>query len=68
MKLTEANDAAFPSFPSGQGLSKREYFAAQAMQGMLANLSMAATYTEEDLAHAAVVMADELVAALEGAE
>ncbi len=34
--ITRANDQAFPSEDGPEGLSKREYFAALAMQGLLA--------------------------------
>jgi hypothetical protein len=39
----EANDPAFPSNPDSQlhlGMTLRDYFAAQAMQGLIANLGI----------------------------
>jgi len=70
---TQANDAAFarPSFyhdsygrpdKEQDGLTKREYFAAMAMQGMIAN--SANEETAERFAFAAVGMADALIEAL----
>ena len=54
------------------GLSKREYFAAMAMQGMLATDAMQGvrveTSIEELTAHASVCYADALIAELEKKE
>ena len=52
------------------GLTKREYFAAKAMEGMLANPTGKVNYGykgkhEDAIAEAAVVLADALLAALE---
>ena len=60
----EAKDAAFP-FPINhsdicviKGLSKREYFAAMAMQGLLANPNISCVTSD------AVLYADKLIEAL----
>ena len=45
------------------GLTKREYFAGLAMQGLLANENLSAT--EQDVAKASVILADELLKQLE---
>lgn len=48
----------------GGGLTKREYFAAMAMQGMLASLSgISSDYSQ--IAHMAIEQADELLKQLE---
>lgn len=51
-----------PSFVSNKGLSKREYFAAIAMQGVLTNPP--AQITTNDIPKLAVKMADALIKAL----
>lgn len=68
------NEPAFPQcetsrgnpfhteFPSGEGLTKREYFAAMAMQGLLAT---PAPVPFKQVADMAVRHADELIEALE---
>jgi hypothetical protein len=63
---TAPNDPAFPEVQElpqfnrhTYGLTKREYFAAMAMQGLLAcpnNVNMA-----QDIAKGAVIMADQLI-------
>lgn len=45
------------------GLTKREYFAGLAMQGFLANQRLSAT--EQNVAKASVILADELLKQLE---
>lgn len=45
------------------GLTKREYFAGLAMQGLLSNQRLSAT--EEELAKASIEVADELLKQLE---
>lgn len=45
------------------GLTKREYFAGLAMQGLLANQRLSAT--EQEVASASVILADELLKQLE---
>ena len=54
---------AFPSERAGNGLSKRELFAAMAMQGMIASPDHRSTV--EELSKWAVVYADNLLNALE---
>jgi hypothetical protein len=55
-----------------RGLSKREYFAAQALKGILSGSSVFESedpfriYTPRERADAAVLHADELIAALNG--
>jgi hypothetical protein len=46
------------------GLTKREYFAAMAMQGMCANSSLAKYWTHENIAEWSVQQADALIEAL----
>jgi len=59
---TTADNDAFPrklGHGFSEGLSKREYFAAMALQGLLAcpnNVNMA-----QDIAKGAVIMADQLI-------
>lgn len=67
-------DTAFPALDTTQtpnetiqlGLTKREYFAARAMQGMLSDESEgdAATYQPDSCAKRAVLFADALIKAL----
>lgn len=63
---TKATDCAFPSVEgAAYGLTKREYFAAAALQGMLANETMADdAATPSGAGMAAVNIADALIAAL----
>lgn len=63
------NDTAFPSPGYGDdkpsdGLTKREYFAAMAMQGMLGNQETYLSMQLKDVAAESVVVADELINAL----
>ena len=54
-------------FKQHAGLTKREYFAAAALQGMLADPNVPALgYGLSDVARAAVQCADDLIAALKG--
>ena len=61
---TDSNVAAYPSTeqPYAPGLTKREHFAALAMQGMLSNPSYIAGFTEAG--RDSVKQADALIAAL----
>lgn len=66
---------AFPvSFTTGNevytiyGLSKREYFAGLAMQGLLANPSITGTTGTDSVAWSAVTMADKLLKELNSNE
>lgn len=61
--MTNPNDNAFPNsaYPSAAGLTKREYFAAMALQGLHANRPYAFTV---DNAGESVKAADALIAAL----
>jgi hypothetical protein len=61
--MTNSNTSAYPSTFSS-GLSKREYFAALAMQGILRDTNTAPHYSDESVAKSAVEMADALIAAL----
>lgn len=60
---TEPNDSAYPVSLSGatKGLTKREYFAAKAMQGLIASRE---PYKGKDLTQTAVKKADQLIEAL----
>lgn len=70
--MTAPYHDAFPATPGGStGLCLREYFAARAMQGMLAHGIETSPWTPATeayrrLASASVQMADELIAALNG--
>lgn len=64
--MTQPNDPVYPH-PSGYGnpdLSKREYFAAMAMQGLCANSIPGSHHQSDRLAREAVDYADELIKAL----
>lgn len=65
--MTQPNDPAFPVSPADysakHGLTKREYFAAMAMQGLLANDTHYALMTEK-----AVHYADMLIEKLNSTE
>lgn len=70
---TKGSDAAFPRGPSnrcssGHGMTLREYYAGQAMAGLLAGLKgtmEVSTVIEEMVAKTAVCNADALLAELE---
>jgi methyl coenzyme M reductase beta subunit len=68
-KVTEADDSAFTQTMSSIGLTKREYFAAVAMQGLLANNMIfnsfgKETITKSILTEIAVISADALINSL----
>lgn len=57
--ITNPNDTAFPDqHLIGQGLTKREFFAAMAMQGLLSNPNISCVTS------LAVLFADQLIKAL----
>lgn len=60
MKKTHSDDSSFP-WKFASGLTKREYFAAMAMQGLLARNE---TGTVEQFTAIAVTAADALIEAL----
>lgn len=64
---TEANDSAFHGDHEGEpfGLTKREYFAARAMQGILASPEAAEMHFSS-VARNAVTQAEALIKALNG--
>lgn len=68
--MNKADESAYPVYDAGQqmeaGLTKREYFAAMAMQGMVANPT--ANGRPEDYAADAVAQADALIEALDRAK
>lgn len=47
------------------GLTKREYFAALAMQGLLANKRYGRHYTTQEVVESSVIISDELLKQLE---
>lgn len=61
---TNPNDCAYPNEPyiesHARGLTKREYFAAMAMQGILANSEMGLD-TQTWIADEAILQADALI-------
>jgi hypothetical protein len=71
---TNGNDQAFARPPvlvenyglhqGSKGLTKREYFAAMALQGMCANSSLTKIWTHENIAEWSVQQADALIEAL----
>lgn len=65
MEHTKANSAAFPSCPFGGGLTKREYIAAMAMQGLLAS-DLEGEYDVRVLVRYAARAADALIDELRG--
>jgi hypothetical protein len=64
--MVDPNASAFPFKGIGSGLTKREYFAAMAMQGILANAALLESETGRHLDHQriAVKSADALIAEL----
>ena len=67
MSTTAGHDRAFPSKANDSwydGLTKQEYFAAMAMQGILANCCDSTDADPSGIAHDAVLYADKLIAAL----
>lgn len=66
MTVHNGNKTAFPAGDLGTpGLTKREYFAAMAMQGIVSFGDNVTSYDEDVMAKAAVRIADELLAELE---
>jgi len=67
-EMTKPNDPAFPVSPADysakHGLTKREYFAAMAMQGICANSSLAERSSYNSFAEWSVQQADALIEAL----
>jgi len=64
--MTNGNDLSYPytfADMGNPGLTKREYFAAMAMQGILAAPNSLDTHTN-DIANSAVILADSLITAL----
>jgi len=64
--MTKANQAAFATGTDNwnqEGLTKREYFAAMAMQGLLTTIKLS-QYMPEIVASCSVEMADALMVAL----
>ena len=59
------NTLAFPLQGVGPGLTKREYFAAMAMQAILNDVEIIEYATYENTARHAVKMANELIKQLE---
>lgn len=62
MKMTKANDSAYPSESDHHGgLTKLEYFSGLAMQGLLANNYMIKEYKPEYISNLSVFMANKLI-------
>ena len=61
---TKPNDLAFPLERVDIGLTKREYFAAAAMQGLLASPVFGEKSTRYEICEAALRCADSLIEAL----
>lgn len=61
--MIDINATVFPTM-TGRGLTKRELFAAMAMQGLLANKSHPGHWSAADDSTYCVQIADELLAAL----
>ena len=59
---TKANNPAFPGGESDNGLTVREYFAAAALAGLVTD-----GIPKKDAADFAVIVADQLIEALNGA-
>lgn len=69
--ITNPNDTAFPDqHLIGQGLTKREFFAAMALQGLLSDREYAIRmqYSYKAFAYRAVKLADELIKELNNNE
>ena len=69
--MTDGNDTAYPetrkkdnAYSAEGGLTKREYFAAMAMQGMFTNELLAGSEENVHIAKDAVNAADALISAL----
>lgn len=63
-KQTSSEDNAYPSDFNNSGLSKREYFAAIALQGILSNSELLNRSGHGEAAKKAVDFADQLIAEL----
>jgi len=62
MKMTNPNENAFPEVPGGfTGLTKREYFAAMAMQGVMTGPDYKHVDSASKVAEWAVAQADALI-------
>lgn len=61
---TEPNSNAFPDSEGSHCLTKREYFAAMAMQGILANSAVYLDKTDMNITGVSVKMADVLITEL----
>lgn len=61
---TSSEDNAYLLDPNNSALSKREYFAASALQGILSNPELLARSGNGDAARMAVSFADKLIAQL----
>lgn len=61
--MTDPNDPAFPNIID-PGLTKREYIATKAMQGILSHRLPNTEYHEKDVAAVATIFADALIAEL----
>ena len=69
--MTDRNEPINPIEPKGyiaKGLTKREYFAAMAMQGLCSNSKAYENLTDERLAEIALINADALINALNETE
>jgi len=70
--MSIANEPAYPTRPEflggdwRHGLTKREYFAAKAMAGLLASPDCSASAEDEQIVRASVDIADALIAELGG--
>jgi hypothetical protein len=65
--MTNPNDCAFPAdnkTHTDGGLTKREYFAAMAMQGLIANCYYGTGIAVDTHTNEAVVLADALITSL----
>ena len=64
--MTDGIQSALPSTHRGNGLTKREYFAAMAIKGILSNPHLVAEYenSTELIADAATLQADRLIESL----
>jgi hypothetical protein len=58
---TMAGDIYNSDSCGGEGLTKREHFAAMAMQGMMSNIAADQVWSRTELADTAVSMADDLL-------
>jgi hypothetical protein len=61
---TKPNESAYPVLEISDGLTKREYFAAMAMQGFCSTSSLMSQHDNKVVANFAVCQADALIEAL----